>query len=810
MSDTEEVRREIHQVDVVPLAGSWKQLLAPRWLLGHAAVLLSIALLWPFDESLFRLADGIYNVQPPINGELSQVILSLKQYGQLLGILSSLLLIFVFDVRRRGRVFVIGMMVASAGIGSGLIKTVVGRARPLEHNGKTVIQGIEKGISASRNQSFPSGHTASAVALSYGLSTYYPQTALLVWTLAAGVAFNRWLTVLHFPTDILGGAWVGFVCAATLARNRWVIALGHRFDGWCVPERLTARGIRSITWRPVVRKLLASPFLLFAVSLSIHWAGNNSTNLWDRDEPRFATATREMIARGDWIVPTFNGELRPDKPILVYWLMRVAYVLMGDGPFAARCFSGIAGSLACLVVYALGTRMFDRRVGLFAGWLLALSPMLIVESKLATVDAILLLFLTTGFYATWRTLAEPRSVWPPLLFWLSLSAALMAKGPVAIGVLAVGLVPFAVWERDWKFLACLRWKWGVPLTLALVLPWCLAVQNATDGEFMNRAIGHHVVNRSFRPLENHRGFPGYYLITLLGVMAPWAWLLPWSLKEHWARFRVDRRLRFLLCWAVGTLVLFEMVRTKLVHYYLPAYPALALWLASAVVGRFDARMLGARRLDWHLWLGLYLGGLVAGTGIVGFAVTMLPAPAAVPMAVVGITLGVGLVCAGLLIREHRLRHGFVLTAGTLAVSMFVAGLQLFPALGEERVIVKVADRLREYKAKGVVALWHYCDPSLIYNVGGPLKLVDTLQDDPLFPQAHDLALQHGRFVCPLKPEHLATMARDPHLKLEVVESISAFDLNGLKIRTIHLVAIQPAEPTLHAVAKPESPAVGQF
>ncbi|MFO0947482.1 MAG: glycosyltransferase family 39 protein [Planctomycetota bacterium] len=750
------------------------------------------------------IADGIYNVNPPINGELSQIILSLKQYGQLLGILSSLLLIFVFDVRRRGRVFVVGMMVASAGMGSGLIKTVVRRARPLEYQGKTVVQGIEKGISASRNQSFPSGHTASAVALSYGLSMYYPQTSILVWVLAAGVAFNRWLTVLHFPTDILAGAWVGFVCAAILARSRLAMVAGDVLSECCAPERVRGLHHFRFQWRMYFRRLIASPFLLFAVSLAIHWAGNGSTNLWDRDEPRFATATREMKARGDWIVPTFNGDLRPDKPILVYWLMRLSYTVFGDGPFGAL-FSGIAGSLACMVVYSLGSRMFDRRVGLLAGWLLALSPMLVVESKLATVDAILLLFIATCFYAVWRAMTEPESKWPAVLFWMSLSAALLAKGPVAIGVLAAGLVPFAMWEKDGQVFHGLRWKWGLPLTLVLVLPWCVAVQLATEGEFLNRAIGHHVVKRSLQPLENHRGFPGYYVITLFGVMAPWAWLLPWSVKEHWSRFRADRRLRFLLCWSIGTLVLFELVRTKLVHYYLPAYPALALWLASALLGRFETSLIGARRLDWHLWLGAVLGGLVIGAGMVGFAVIMLPAPAALPMAVVGITLGVGFICAGILLREHHLRNGFMLAAGTLAVCLFVAGLQLFPALGQERVIVKVADRLREYKSKGAVALWHYCDPSLIYNVGGPLLIVDELQDDPLFPQAYDLARQAGRFICPLKPEHLATMARDPHLKLEVVESISAFDLHGFRIRTVHLVAIQPADGTVHTVAKPESP-----
>mgnify|MGYP002626658642 CR=1 FL=1 len=147
-------------------------------------------------------------------------------------------------------------------------------------------------------------------------------------------------------------------------------------------------------WAPpawTLRRHLASPVLIVLASLTINLIGNDRIPLWDRDEPRFATATREMSERGDWIVPTFNGELRPDKPILIYWLMGAAYELFGEGTFAARFFSGIAGAAACLVTFYLGSAMFCRTTGLLAAWMLALSPMLIVESKLATVDAVVLL-----------------------------------------------------------------------------------------------------------------------------------------------------------------------------------------------------------------------------------------------------------------------------------------------------------------------------------------------------------------------------------------------------------------------------------
>ena len=160
---------------------------------------------------------------------------------------------------------------------------------------------------------------------------------------------------------------------------------------------------------------------------------SGATPLWDRDEPRFATATREMAQRGDWIVPTFNGELRPDKSILAYWLMGIAYRIFGDGEFAARCFSGAAGTGAALLAYLLGKRMFDARVGLLAGWMLALSPMLMIESKLATVDAQLLFWLTCCFLLAWK-LFETDGRLTAMGFWACLGMAILTKGPVAVAV----------------------------------------------------------------------------------------------------------------------------------------------------------------------------------------------------------------------------------------------------------------------------------------------------------------------------------------------------------------------------------------
>lgn len=769
----------------------------------HGAFLAVLGLVWVIDEPVARFANWWYNESGPINGELHQIILSMAMYGQVLGIAMSLLLMLLFDTRRRGRILILGCMVLVAGLGSGLLKGMIGRERPLESGNRTIIHGPLQGFHSTGRQSFPSGHTSTAFALSYGIATFYPQVRLLVWPLAAGVGLNRVITVRHFPSDVVAGAWIGFMLAAWVGQWRGIRRAAIVMHRWCRPrENASMFRFRSEAFASFVKRVLTAPVLLFIASLCIHWAGNASTPLWDRDEPRFATATREMRQRGDWVVPTFNGELRPDKPILIYWLMGLAYWMFGDGPFAARFFSGLAGTTSCLLVYWLGRSMFNRQTGLIAGWMLALSPMLIVESKLATADAVLLCLLTVCFTSLWllhdrvelsrQYGGTPKTLLPASAFWAGLAFAILVKGPVAVGILAAAVFCFCLFTRNARWLTALRPAWGIPLAILILLPWCLLVHDKTDGEFLRVALGHHVIKRSLQPLEGHRGFPGFYALSLFGLMAPWAWMLPWSIGEHWKRIFSDRRVAFLASWAFGTWVLFELVTTKLVHYYLPAYPAIALFLASALCGRFAGGRIGAENFDRNIGVVLWTVGGVLLIAVLAFAATMLPTHAAMPAGIVALVLCGGLIVAGVLVRQVRLQRAFLVLTSTLAASMIVASCQLLPALGKERMVVRVAERIKELSRDNPVALWLYRDPSIVYNVGQSLPVVDPMRSQPIFNDSLKLALQEGSFLCPMTDDQMEWMSQDAGLKLEIVETVSEWDLKGLRERDVHFVRVRPS------------------
>ena len=259
--------------------------------------------------------------------------------------------------------------------------------------------------------------------------------------------------------------------------------------------------------------------------------------------------------------------------------------------------------------------------------MLATAPIMVTESKLATTDATLTLWLVGGQCCLWELSRRPSAGFAAG-FWGLMALAILTKGPVGPALIAVaGLVswwwggPTACWRR-------LRWRWGPLLFLLLTAPWFVAVGLISHGEFFRFALGNQVINRVASGMEEHGGFPGYYILTSLGMFHPWSAFVPAALLAAWTRRGTQPAFGFLLGWVVGPLILLECVRTKLVHYYLPAYPACALlaaWLVLEVVkDEVNLRRYPLGRLAFGL-----LGGVGIGASVALIALAMVvPAHAA--------------------------------------------------------------------------------------------------------------------------------------------------------------------------------------
>lgn len=343
----------------------------------------------------------------------------------------------------------------------------------------------------------------------------------------------------------------------------------------------------------ILQRLARLPawFWLTLVVLAVLLPGTATLPLLDRDEPRFATATREMQDRADWFVPTFNGDYRFDKPILIYWLMRGGYALAGVTELGARLPSLAAALALVLLTAAAGRRWFDARTGLVAGAALASCLQFFIHGRLALADMVMIACVALAQIALARLLLDPETTAPSAAaesaksarrwwwaLWLGLAAGFLAKGPIAWAVPALSLIllRWVFWRKPlpWSRLRALP---GLGLALVLIAAWGVPALVMTHGDFFRVGIGKHVVERGLDGFNARAYSVFFYLKTAPLSLFPWFVLLP--LAWLGARRRWSANVAWLVCWALAPYLIFTPYKTQLPHYVLPGFPALFLLLA---------------------------------------------------------------------------------------------------------------------------------------------------------------------------------------------------------------------------------------
>jgi 4-amino-4-deoxy-L-arabinose transferase-like glycosyltransferase len=555
------------------------------------------------------------------------------------------------------------------------------------------------------------------------------------------------------------------------------------------------------------RRAWLEPILLVALALALNLVGNDRTGLWDRDEPRYAVCVREMRARGDWIFPTFNGVPRYHKPILIYWLMRAGTALAGDNPFGARLPSALAGAASVLVVWELGRRMFGARGGRLAGLVMATAPIVVAESKLATTDATLALFVLVCQFCLWELARRPSRLYAAS-FWVSLSLATLTKGPVGAALIASSSLlawwwgwPAVTWKR-------LHWRRGLAALAILTLPWYLLISIVSGGEFLRFAIGRQIVDRVASDMEAHGGFAGYYPAISTLVFYPWSALVPAAAAGAWLRRRSDTRFGFLLGWAIGPLLLLECFRTKLIHYYLPAFPACALLVAWLVLSVSAEGVNVRRRPLGRLGLSLLIGMGLAGVVLLVACAAILKGAAALAMLVIAAMIAAGALAGMSAFQRGATERALYTLAGTWAAVILVVGGWLIPLLEPYRSARVIGEKLAAISARlGIEpVLLEYQEPGVVYALGRPVAT--TRDRDGFF--AH---LTGGRAVLTVALEsEISVMRRHFGLIVEPVDRVDTFVLAKGKQQTLELAVVRqgeerpapPSTPGLHRIGLKET------
>jgi 4-amino-4-deoxy-L-arabinose transferase-like glycosyltransferase len=383
--------------------------------------------------------------------------------------------------------------------------------------------------------------------------------------------------------------------------------------------------------------------LLVVLCLAVYLPSFFTIPVVDRDEARFAQASRQMMESGDYVVPRIQGRPRLNKPPLIYWLQSTSARALTHGePLNDRIWmyrvpSLLAAIVAVMATWRMGRSMFSPRVGLLGAGILAACPIFFWEAHQARADMLLVACTTVALWMLWEVWkretqrgVEPKQAVeaeavpdftqapdrkfrfsvPPfihlLILWLAIGASVMTKGPVTPMVVGLGVLALSIATRRWRWIWRLQPILGVILVAAMVGPWVWLVSRQVGWDTYISTIKDEVLGRSLEPKEGHGGFPGFHTILLPVLLFPGSVMIGVGLWKSWkealASWRAARgkgptssndqvagtasRSLFLLAIILPSWLIFELVGTKLPHYTMPLYPLLALIAArTACVNR---------------------------------------------------------------------------------------------------------------------------------------------------------------------------------------------------------------------------------
>ena len=346
-------------------------------------------------------------------------------------------------------------------------------------------------------------------------------------------------------------------------------------------------------------------FLILFLGFILFFWELGSTGLFDETPPLFAAAGRAMHLTGDWLTPRVNGLPRFDKPPLVYWMMSVMYSLPGQelwdplGTWSARFPSAFASLLMMLglgetlISFPQGNDSFPRRTAVIASLAFALSPLVMIWSRIAVSDALLCGTLGLSLLFQWRRYADPsKTSW--CVAWVILAFAVLTKGPIAVVIMVMTICFFGLLQRDFKCLFNrIKPLRGLLITAVISLPWYL-IELFIEGEpFWNSFFGYHNFQRLTSVVNSHQQQWWFFGIILIIASLPYTPFLLIGIFQEAKSLLFFNKKRieignnslqlFAFSWLISVFFLFTLAATKLPSYWLPATPAAGIIIALSSI-----------------------------------------------------------------------------------------------------------------------------------------------------------------------------------------------------------------------------------
>ncbi|MGD0023943.1 MAG: glycosyltransferase family 39 protein, partial [Xanthobacteraceae bacterium] len=523
--------------------------------------------------------------------------------------------------------------------------------------------------------------------------------------------------------------------------------------------------------------------LLVLVSLLAFLPGFFQIPPVDRDEAYFAQATKQMIETGDYVDIRYQDDVRYRKPVGIYWLQAAAVKTAAAlGLPAARTtiwlyrVPSLIGAVgAVLATYWCALALVSRRGAMLAALMMAGSAVLGVEARLAKTDAVLLFTVVIAMGVLARAYMLPRETgaarlnWRlPAFFWTALAAGILVKGPLILMFVALAAAALSIIERSARWLLALRPLRGTAWLCLIVLPWFLAIYLRVGGAFLIGSVGKDMLAKIGSGQEAHGAPPGLYVVLFFATFFPASMLAALAAPAVRA-MRRQPATRFLLAWLVPSWIVFELVMTKLPHYVLPLYPAIAILIAGAVETKvLSQRPWLVRGVVWWFIVPIIVS-LVAVVGAI--AIDRDLGLLAWPFFAAAIVCGL---FAWRLYDDDGAERAFLRAMAASVLMAIGVYAVIVPSLGPVFPSVALADVLRESACEHpVAASAGYEEPSLVFLAGTATRLTDA-------SGAADFLLQGGcrfAFIEARQERAFARRAEAISLRYDRGPRIEAFNIS---------------------------------
>lgn len=535
--------------------------------------------------------------------------------------------------------------------------------------------------------------------------------------------------------------------------------------------------------------------------VTVYGPGVFSIPVIDRDEARFAQASRQMVESvllapdeqdpalhaGGLAVPMVGGKARLNKPPLVYYVQGASVALFtGLQETVGRVGSGSGGGggvrggvddaiwmyrvpgvlcamLSVILTWRLGLRLFDPRAALLGAALLAICPLMVMDAHMARADQLLLvtvLLTQTMLFDAWRRIEREGSIGliQGALLWAGVGLGIMAKGPITPMVFALTAIALAFGAGSrrqgmvggWKFLWKLRPVTGVVVVALLVGPWVFAVGERVGWDVYLRVVVDETLGRVGEAKEGHFGPPGYHTVLSAVLLWPGSLLTLAAFGRAWKRGGLWRgglwrrgkagprcgfrdAERFLLAWIVPSWIVFELVLTKLPHYTMPMYPALALLSARGVLGLRSLPGLNGRGMKLGVRVWGVLGVVLAAGIVVVIARDMRTMPWYVWLVYVPLAMSAMVAFSAFHVERTRNGHVQLLYDGmramvTIAIVFFLFALPNARSLWNTERIMGEVRLIDPQGTRALASVWYHED-SLVFESRGRLARIGREEID---------------------------------------------------------------------------------